>query len=388
MKDLVRKILKEYVEELDIVDNIIDVDECRVKFNKFTVSYGKICYLNFSDISDIERIKNNIIDKKCQVITVFNSAGESFDIPSNEISFTLNQGKPYISASYFYREIYPQLNVNVKLVGGINSENIRSALKLSFKGTENWTGGTVDMSEGVIGILPTVGDNGWSVINYFDTKKSVHSRLRGLISQDNNKNPEIIYGDEFSPGEDYSSTEYDELIIQWLSKVFKGDIHSDKLVNIKNLQKKSIENGESTENAAVKYIEKNPDVINLRSITKKVKYEPGHKKDRWGGIDAEFYGNSDSPNVPLLPDVPEDPDVPVGVQIKPLVKYDETKNKVSVGRSNTTIPSKKGVGYFVFFNEKTNEVVSFKNSNYKVSGDSYIFTDKPVYLSISKKDIN
>ena len=59
-----------------------------------------------------------------------------------------------------------------------------------------------------------------------------------MISQDNNKNPEIIYGDEFSPGEDYSSAEYDELIIQWLSKVFKGDIHSDGLDSIKNLQKK------------------------------------------------------------------------------------------------------------------------------------------------------
>ena len=137
MKDLVRKILKEYVEELDIVDNVIDVDECRVKYNKFTVRHGKMCYLNFSDISDIERIKNNIIDKKCQVITVFNSAGESFDIPSNEIRFTLNEGKPYISALYFKREIFPQLNVNVKLVGGINSRNIRSALKLSFEGTEN-----------------------------------------------------------------------------------------------------------------------------------------------------------------------------------------------------------------------------------------------------------
>jgi hypothetical protein len=71
MKYLIRKILKEHIDELDIVDNVIDVDECRVKFNKFKTEY-KICYLNFSDISDIERIKNNIIDKKCQVITIFN----------------------------------------------------------------------------------------------------------------------------------------------------------------------------------------------------------------------------------------------------------------------------------------------------------------------------
>lgn len=368
MKDLVRKILKEYVEEIDIVDDVIDVDECRVEFNEFKVSYGRTCYLNFSDSSDIERIKNNIIDKKCQVITIFNNSGESFDIPSNEIRFTLNEGKPYISASYFYREIYPQLNVNVKLVGGINSKNIRSALKLSFEGTENWSEDTVDMSEGVIGIPPTVGGNEWSVMNYFDTKKSVHELLRALISQDNNKNPEIIYGDEFSPGEDYSSSEYDELIIQWLSKVFKGDIHSDGLVGIKNLQKKSIESGEATENAAVEYIANNPEVIGLNSITETVKYEPGHKKDRWGGIDAEFYGNSSSP---------------IGVQIKPLAKYDETKNKVSIGRSNANdYSNKKGVDYFVFFNEKTNEVVVFKNSNYKRNSNSYIFADEPFYYSL------
>jgi len=374
MKDLVRKILKEYVEELDIVDNVIDVDECRVKYNKFKVEYGKMCYLNFSDISDIERIKNNIIDKKCQVITIFNSAGESFDIPSNEIRFTIKGNKPYISSSYFYREIYPQLNVNIKLVGGINSRNIRSALKLSFEGTENWSEDTVDMSEGVIGIPPTVGGNEWSVMNYFDTKKSVHDRLQGLISQDNNTNPEIIYGDEFSPGEDYSSAEYDELIIQWLSKVFKGDIHSDGLDSIKNLQKKSIESGEATENAAVEYIANNPEVIGLNSITETVKYEPGHKKDRWGGIDAEFYGNSSSP---------------IGVQIKPLAKYDETKNKVSIGRSNANdYSNKKGVDYFVFFNERTNEVVVFKNSNYKRNSNSYIFADEPVYPNMLKKDIN
>lgn len=372
MKDLVRKILKEYVEEIDIVDDVIDVDECRVEFNRFNVDYGKNCYLNFSDSSDIERIKNNIMDKKCQVITIFNSAGESFDIPSNEIRFTIAGSKPYISASYYYREIYPQLNVNVKLVRGINSRNIRSALKLSFEGTENWSEDTVDMSEGVIGIDPTVGGNEWSVINYFDTKKNVHNRLQGLISQDNNKNPEIIYGDGFSPGEDYSSHEYDELIIQWLSKVFKGDIHSNGLVDIKNLQKKSIESGEVTENAAVEYIENNPEVIGLNSITETVKYEPGHKKDRWGGIDAEFYGNSNSP---------------IGVQIKPLAKYDETKNKVSIGRSNANNYLKKsGVDYFVFFNEKTNEVVSFKNSNYEVRGNSYIFTDEPIYPNMSKTE--
>ena len=365
MKDLIRKILKEYVEELDIVDNVIDVDECRVKYNKFKVNYGKICYLNFSDISDIERIKNNIIDKKCQVITIFNSAGESFDIPSNEIRFTIKGNKPYISTSYFYREIFPQLNVNVKLIGGINSKNIRLALKLSFEGTKNWSEDTVDMSEGVIGILPTVGGNEWSVMNYFDTKKSVHDRLQGLISQDNNTNPEIIYGDEFSPGEDYSSAEYDELIIQWLSKVFKGDIHSDGLVDIKNLQKKSIESGEATENAAVEYITNNPEVIGLNSITETVKYEPGHKKDRWEGIDAEFYGNNDRP---------------IGVQIKPLDKYDEIKNIVTIGSSNANDYSKKeGVDYFVFFNEKTNEVVVFNNSNYKRNRNSYIFADEPFY---------
>jgi len=176
VKDLIRKILKEYVDKLDIIDNVIDVDECRVMYDKFATEF-KICYLNFSDSSDIERIKNNIIDKKCQVITIFNSAGESFDIPSNEIRFTLKGGWPYISDLYFKREIYPQLNVNVKLVGGINSGNIRSALKLAFEGTENWSEDTVDMTEGVIGIDPTVGGNKWSVINYFDTKKSVHQRL-------------------------------------------------------------------------------------------------------------------------------------------------------------------------------------------------------------------
>ena len=145
--------------------------------------------------------------------------------------------------------------------------------------------------------------------------------------------------------------------------------------SIKNLQKKSIESGEDTENAAVEYITNNPEVIGLNSITETVKYEPGHKKDRWGGIDAEFYGNSSSP---------------IGVQIKPLAKYDETKNKVSIGRSNANdYSNKKGVDYFVFFNERTNEVMTFKNSNYKRNGNSYIFADEPVYpnmeIDLSKR---
>lgn len=352
MKKLIRKILREFVDKSD---------SCRVKFDYFNV-FGYACYLNFSDISDIEKVKNNVDD--CKDIEIYNDSGETFKIPVDKIRFTKDNQKPYVPKNYFYEKIYPELNVNTKLIGGINSKNIRNALKMAFKGTENWTDETESMSEGVINIEPTVGGNNWSVMNYFDTKTEVHNRLKALISQDYNKNPETLYGDYFNSDNDDKET-YDELVVKWLSNVFKGEIHGNKLNDIKNVQKSSIESGEMTEKEAIEYVNAHPNVIGLNGVTKKVVYEPGHKKDRWGGIDAEFYGDGVGP---------------IGIQIKPLSSYDKKNNSVNVGSSNVNDYSgKKGIQYLVFFNNKTRKIMVFDNSNYVISGSSYIFADKPVY---------
>jgi hypothetical protein len=363
MKELIRKVLREFVEEPE--EFVEEPDLCRIKFDYFNVKF-RACYLNFSDSDDIQRIKNN--DGECEEIEIYNELGESFIIPIDEIKFTLANDKPYIHKNYFYEKLYPQLNVNTKLVGGIASKNIKEALKISFKGTPNWTDETEDMSEGVINIEPTVGGNNWSVMNYFDTKKTVHDRLKALISQDRNQNPEIIYGDDFD-FEDMGILDnkeiYDELVINWLSKVFKGEIHADKLDDIKNIQRVSIESGLETENDAIDYIKNHPEVLGLNGITETVMYEPGHKKDRWGGVDVQFYGDGTGP---------------IGVQIKPLSKYNQIKNSVNVGSTNKNdYKGKKDVDYLVFFNQQTNEIVVFENSNYTISGSSYVFDEQPIY---------
>lgn len=355
MRKLIQKVLREFVEESDL---------CKVKFGYFNIMYNKFCYLNFSNGEDIERIKNN--DKECKEIEIYNDLNESFIIPIDEIKFTSKESKPYVTANYFYSEIYPKLNINTKLIGGIASNNIKQALKMSFKGTPNWTDETEDMSEGVINIEPTVGGNKWSVLNYFDTKKTIHTLLKALISQDNNNNPEVITGsDDVKISGNENKETYDEWVVNWLSKVFKGEIHADKLDEIKNIQKVSIESGLETENDAIDYIKNHPEVLGLNGITETVMYEPGHKKDRWSGVDVEFYGDGADK---------------IGVQIKPLSGYNQKNNSVSVGSSNANnYKGKEGVDYLIFFNSRTNKIVVFKNSNYKISGSTYIFSDNPVY---------
>ena len=370
MKELIRKVLREFVEEPeDFVeepeDFVEEPDLCRVEYTHFNVQY-KLCYLNFLKSDDIKRIKNN--DGECEEVELYNEPGEKHIIPIDEIKFTKNNNFPYVDKDYFYENIYPKLNINTKLVGGIASKNIKEALKRAFGGTPNWSDETEDMSEGVINIEPTVGGNNWSVMNYFDSKTTVHNHLKALISQDNNKNPEVITGSKNVKiiGNEDKKT-YDEWVVNWLSKVFKGEIHADKLNDIKNIQKVSIESGLETENDAIDYIKNHPEVLGLNGITETVMYEPGHKKDRWGGVDVEFYG---------------DGTLPIGVQIKPLSRYNQIKNSVSVGSSNANDykdKGKEGVDYLVFFNSRTNKIVVFKNSNYKISGSSYIFNEQPVY---------
>ena len=222
--------------------------------------------------------------------------------------------------------------------------DIQDALKMAFP--DNWVEENKDFTAGVRGIH-TIGEKtgtpeDWSIMNYFDTKKEV----KALIGQKWKKEG---FGEK----------------IQWLSNIFKND---DKfLKKLLDLQWDSIKSGFKTESDTISDI---LDYLKNKGIeVDVVYYPPGHKIDRYGGIDFTLKPKNKKSFT---------------IQVKPFTKIQETPSGKPMIQTYGMKESYKDIpnlDYIVYGN--TPNFFFFKNSNYEVlkNGSTVIHKDNPIDIS-------
>jgi hypothetical protein len=226
-----------------------------------------------------------------------------------------------------------------------SSSDINDALEIAFK--EYWNPESKEFSKGLRGIH-TIGEKtgnkieDWSIMNYFDTKKEV----KALIDQKWKKEG---FGEK----------------IQWLSNIFKND---DKfLEKLLDLQWNSIKSGIKTESDAIS------DLVNYlknKGIEVDVEYyPPGHKTDRFGGIDFTLKPKNKNSFT---------------IQVKPLKKIEITDSgnaKIQTYGMKNEYKSLPKLDYIVYDNSPN--FLVFKNSNYEVlnNGSTVIHKDNPIDIS-------
>ena len=223
---------------------------------------------------------------------------------------------------------------------GFSKSDIDAALKMAFP--KNWVEDNTEFTAGVRGIH-TIGEKtgtpeDWSIMNYFDTKDTV----KALINQKWEKDG---FGDK----------------IQWLSYIFKND--NEFLKELLDLQWNSIKSGFKTESDLLS------DILNYFKNKKievdVVYYPPGHKIDRFGGIDFTLTPKNEESFT---------------IQVKPLRKMEKIDGgeiKIQTHGMKDSYKSIPNLDYIVY--GKTPNFLVFKNSNYKVSKDGKTVThyDKP-----------
>jgi hypothetical protein len=247
--------------------------------------------------------------------------------------------------SRLYNQLYDLMPVSDDV---FSSSDVRNALKMAFGGTKFWRPDTDEFSEGLRGIH-TIGEKtgndyeDWSIMNYFDTKDSVKS----LLNKRWKKEEEEWSGDK----------------IEWLSEIFKKN--DDFLKKLLDIQWESIKSGMKTESNTMKNIK---DFFNKKGISVEFEtYPPGHKTDRWSGIDFTIILENGKRFT---------------IQVKPLTKFEETfNNKIKVhtyGMKNSYKTNPKLD--FIVYNAGPN-FFFFRNSNYEVSKDgrTVIHNDPFIY---------
>lgn len=204
----------------------------------------------------------------------------------------------------------------------ITSGEIRESLQLAFP--NNWKPRDNEFTAGLRGIY-TIGDKiggdeDWSIMNYFDTKKEIQQIINQYYVS-SKKNTELKY---------------------WLvDELRNNDDFVKKLIDV---QWNSIKSGFLTEKLTEK-------IIGTDNATF---YPPGSIMDRENGVDMTYDG--------------------VNYQIKPLIFYDKEKNLVKTyGMKNY---QNKGLVDKILFVNK-NEMLEFDNKDYIPAFSSCEFSSPP-----------
>ena len=311
----------------------------KVEFNKSEKSnnvfyYSKIGlqgdykFFNGIDKLNLKRL-NDLPDDSTIIFENLYDSSIRDEYNKNRIKISSN-GTPYVKLS--------------ESDDGFSKSDIDAALKMAFP--DNWVEENKDFTAGVRGIH-TIGEKtgtpeDWSIMNYFDTKKEV----KALIGQKWKKEG---FGEK----------------IQWLSNIFKND---DKfLKKLLDLQWDSIKSGFKTESDTISDI---LDYLKNKGIeVDVVYYPPGHKIDRYGGIDFTLKPKNKKSFT---------------IQVKPFTKIQETHSGKPMIQTYGMKESYKDIpnlDYIVYGN--TPNFFFFKNSNYKVlnNGATVIHKDNPIDIS-------
>ena len=286
----------------------------------------KVSKFYFNDVLPVSD-DNPIPDK----IKIEGPQGD-FVFNKNDIKIDNNKKNISINTSTFNNEYPSYTKINNASSIGITSQNIKTALKLSFP--NNWDEETNEITAGLRGVY-TIGSKlnnieDWSIMNYFDTKEEIHNLLYLKYKEDNVTTP----------------------IIDWLVDVFTTDKTFTQL--LVNRQWTSISNGLNLERDSV------TNFLNKIKSDKVTYYPHGSKMDRWFGVDVTI----------------DD----VNYQIKPLKSYEKSENGYIIKTYGMLdYQNKRKVNKLVFSNDKT--AIVFNNVNYDViSKYQVLFRDEPTII--------
>ena len=312
------------------------LDFCHIDYDNFGFSMNLV-YINGvgNSSEDREEILNNIKDSKCDVLLHNRITDEKFNISYNNIFLTKTDNKKiYMWKDFYNKKIFPFLTKIGQYESFINSKNIKKSLEIAF--TDYWKSETTTQVAGVVGILPIKTDEmGWSIVNFFNTKKSVIDEIKLFLVRD-------VKSGVFNPdGDDEKS------VIDWMSNIFK-DVNGNDMKKLVKIQEKSINDNYLAEK---KYAEMIRDLLHKDSHIEISGF--GTKRDIVNGIDATIDG--------------------VTYQIKPLssVKKNGKFIEVSIGFSNANKYGNK-VDRIAFFGNN-GSVWIFKNEKYALEGNTYKF---------------
>lgn len=222
----------------------------------------------------------------------------------------------------------------------IVSKDIRESLKRVFK--DYWIDDDTNFSPGIRGIHTIGSRNGtdvdWSIMNYFDTKREVLSKLNNLWSIDGGLKEE------------------------WLDTNFSDN--EELLIDLLRIQWRSIKNGFENENKALENLKND---LNCENVSFEL-YPPGHVNDRYKFIDLTIKSEGKK----------------YTFQIKPASKTTRLKNG---GIMVHTYGMKETYKYknhldFILYN-KDDKYVIFENKDYFLLNDNnreVIHMGKPVKI--------
>lgn len=336
------KLLSENTQ-LDLSNNEVE-DICgkEIDYIKFGYQWDMV-YINLPDNSpnDREMLFSKINSSDCDIILHNIITNEKFVINSKDIKITNTTNKKlYIKKLVYDNKILPYFPP-VKQFEEIieKSSSIKESLKRAFK--DNWVGKNEKYVAGVVNIFPIdKTPNRWSIVNFFNTKKTIKDRIKLYLVRD-------YYNGNFIPNDDIK-----ESVIKWMCSLF-ADVNGKDMLDLVEIQKKSIMTNYKLEFEYCKKIQK--------------KYHPNKKfqisgfgtiKDIKYGIDATIGGFT--------------------YQIKPLSKIEYKKHKdnsvsifVSVGESNANTYSDKYVNRMAFANN--NDLYVFNTNILSLKGNTYEF---------------
>ena len=263
----------------------------------------------------------------------FSEVGSDVSLSGDKGTFKYRVGDTIHRSKFRVNEAYvikSELNNNQNT---ITSQTIRDVLKISFE--SYWCDEDEVYSPGLRGIYPisdkTGGDEDWSIMNYFDTKKEIHEILQNLWESENGDN-----------------------LVEWLTSKFSND---SKLVeSLVDRQWASISNGFKLESDTVNIFK------NKFNITDISLYPPGSKIDRYGGIDMNVNGTN--------------------YQIKPGISTTKLDNGIQVNTYGMRdYQNKDDLDYILYV--KGSDLIFFPNKNYiVVNPKSVIHYETPIINKI------
>jgi len=344
MRDLIRRIIRETVTDKEVIcdkcgwswdiadggDDLYICHKCGHDNSKFikedidTENSSKFTYITLKPY-DNYKVKryyfNNVVripgvNPNSDTVKLSGNEGD-FEFSKNLLFYNEEKRTIYINKSDFdekyplYKKVKNSENI------GINSNNIKKALELSFP--QNWGKGDKIFTPGLRGVYTIgskTGDNEetWSIMNYFDTKEEIHDLLYLKYKED----------------------ETDENIVDWMVNIFKNDNEFTKLLVDRQWQ--SIESGLKLERESVDSFF---DILHPSDV---IYYPHGSIMDRWNGVDVTVDG--------------------FNYQIKPLKSYsiNDTGEYVVNTYGMRDYTQKNKVDFIAYANK--NEVLIFENKDY------------------------
>lgn len=325
-------------------------DECNdiIEYVNFGFSW-KMVWINLETKRDSDYrqdLYSRITSSDCKTVTLRNIVTEEeFQVSPDDLRLSKESKKLYIFKKVYNDKIFPNFPKIDILLSFIRSKEIKESLKRAF--SDDWSDRSETHIAGVRDILPIEGDpNGWSIVNFFNSKKSVKERIKLFLIRD------------YRSGEFEIGNNKQESVVNWMTELFK-DVDGDDMRELVDIQEKSINTFFAAEYGDAKKIQErlHPNKGNDEDI---VISGFGTILDIERGVDVTIDG--------------------ITYQMKPLstITVRDGKYYVSVGYSNAGTYRKNNVDRMAFVNK--DNVYVFENNGNKPEGNIYEFSvDEMIY---------